>query len=45
MFMHMRALREDQNLSQKQLADMLQVHQTTYSDYEVGKVNTCRFPS
>ena len=39
MFHHMRALREDRDLSQKQLADLLQVHQTTYSDYELGRVN------
>ena len=39
MFVHMRALREDRDLSQKQLAELLQVHQTTYSDYELGKVN------
>ena len=34
----LRALREDRDLSQKQLADLLKVHQTTYSDYEKGKV-------
>ena len=39
MYEHLRALREDRDLSQKQLADLLQVHQTTYSDYELGKVN------
>lgn len=36
---HLRSLREDQSLSQKQLADLLQVHQTTYSDYELGNIN------
>ena len=36
---HLRALRKDQSLSQKQLADLLQVHQTTYSDYERGNLN------
>lgn len=36
---HLRTLREDQSLSQKQLADLLQVHQTTYSDYERGNLN------
>ena len=36
---HLRALREDHSLSQKQLADLLQVHQTTYSDYELGRIN------
>lgn len=39
MFEHMRALREDRDLSQAQLAELLQVHQTTYSDYERGNVN------
>ena len=39
MFRHMRELREDRDLSQQQMADFLQVHQTTYSDYELGKVN------
>ena len=39
MYEHLRALREDRDLSQKQLADLLQVHQTTYSDYERGNVN------
>ena len=35
----MRAVREDRDLSQKQIADLLKVHQTTYSDYELGQVN------
>lgn len=39
MFEHMRGLREDKDLSQKYMADYLQVHQTTYSDYELGNVN------
>ncbi len=34
-----RDLREDRDLKQKQLADYLQVHQTTYSDYELGRLN------
>ena len=37
--MRIRDLREDRDLSQKALAELLQVHQTTYSDYELGKVN------
>lgn len=32
-------LREDKDLKQKDLADYLQVHQTTYSDYELGNLN------
>ena len=35
----LRDLREDKDLKQKQLADLLQVHQTTYSDYELGRLN------
>lgn len=27
------------DLTQKQLADYLQIHQTTYSDYELGHLN------
>lgn len=26
-------------MNQKQIADLLKVHQTTYSDYELGKLN------
>ena len=39
MYQHMRALREDRDLTQGQMAELLQVHQTTYSDYELGNVN------
>ena len=39
MYEHLRALREDRDLSQRQLAELLQVHQTTYSDYERGNIN------
>lgn len=35
----LRDLREDNDLKQKQLADLLQIHQTTYSDYELGRLN------
>ena len=35
----LRDLREDHDKSQKNLADYLQIHQTTYSDYELGKLN------
>lgn len=34
-----RELREDKRLSQKELADYLKIHQTTYSDYELGRLN------
>lgn len=42
MFMYplrIRDLREDLDLSQKKLAELLDVHQTTYSDYELGNLN------
>ena len=35
----LRDLREDRDLKQKNLADLLKVHQTTYSDYELGRLN------
>ena len=35
----LRNLREDKDLKQKDIADLLKVHQTTYSDYELGKLN------
>ena len=34
-----RDLREDRDLTQKILAEYLQLHQTTYSDYELGRLN------
>lgn len=34
-----RDLREDNDLSQRNLAEYLQIHQTTYSDYELGNLN------
>ena len=34
-----RNLREDNDLSQKFIADFLHVHQTTYCDYELGNLN------
>ena len=35
----LRDLREDRDLKQKDLADLLKIHQTTYSDYELDKLN------
>ena len=35
----LRDLREDKDLKQKDLADLLSIHQTTYSDYELGRLN------
>ena len=37
--LRIRDIREDNDLPQKKLAELLQVHQTTYSDYELGRVN------
>ncbi len=34
-----RSLREDKDLSQKEMAAVLNIAQTTYSDYEHGKIN------
>lgn len=39
MLENLRGLREDNDLNQAQMAKLLQVHQTTYSDYELGNVN------
>ena len=35
----LRDLREDRDLKQAALANYLQIHQITYSDYELGKLN------
>jgi len=35
----LRDLREDRDLNQTDISKMLKVHQTTYSDYELGKLN------
>ena len=35
----LRDLREDKDLKQKDLAKILQIHQTTYSDYELNRLN------
>ena len=37
--LRIRDLREDRDLSQTQVAELLKVHQTTYSDYELGRLN------
>lgn len=36
---NIRNLREDNDKTQKELADYLNVKQTTYSKYELGKIN------
>ena len=37
--LRIRDLREDRDFTQKQLAAYLQIHQTTYSDYELERSN------
>lgn len=39
MYQNIRGLREDKDLNQKQMAQILNIAQTTYSDYELGKIN------
>ncbi len=39
MFERIRNLRNDNDLSQKTIATKLNIAQTTYSDYELGKLN------
>ena len=38
-FKRMRELREDNNRKQIELANYLKIKQSTYSDYESGKIN------
>ena len=39
MYERLKDLREDRELSQKTIAAKLNIAQTTYSDYELGKIN------
>ncbi|MBQ4116001.1 MAG: helix-turn-helix transcriptional regulator [Clostridia bacterium] len=39
MFKRLRDMREDRDLTQAQMANYLKIHQTTYSDYEIGNLN------
>lgn len=39
MFKRLRDMREDKDLTQADMAEFLQIHQTTYSDYELGNLN------
>ncbi|MBQ2971334.1 MAG: helix-turn-helix transcriptional regulator [Ruminococcus sp.] len=39
MFKRIRDLREDKDIPQRKIAEYLQIHQTTYSDYEIGNLN------
>lgn len=38
-YQRIRDLREDNDLKQQELADLLHIKQTTYSKYELGKIN------
>lgn len=38
-FENIRNLREDNDKTQKELADYLNIKQTTYSKYELGRIN------
>lgn len=39
MKLRIRDLREDRDLSQRVIAEYLHIHQTTYSDYELERLN------
>lgn len=39
MLKRLRDMREDKDLTQAQMAEFLKIHQTTYSDYEIGNLN------
>ena len=39
MLEHLRGLREDKDLSQTEMAKILNIHQTTYSHYELEETN------
>ncbi len=39
MFTRIRDMREDRDLTQAKIAEFLKIHQTTYSDYEIGNLN------
>lgn len=39
MYIRLRDLREDKDLTQTDMAAYLKIHQTTYSDYELGNLN------
>ena len=39
LFERIRNMREDKDLTQTQMANYLSIHQTTYSDYELGNLN------
>ena len=39
MYERIRNMREDKDMTQAEMAAYLNIHQTTYSDYELGNLN------
>lgn len=39
MYERIRNMREDKDMTQEEMAEYLCIHQTTYSDYELGNLN------
>lgn len=39
MYERIRDMRDDKGMTQSQIAKLLNIHQTTYSDYELGNLN------
>ena len=39
MYERIKDMRVDRDINQKKIAEYLQIHQTTYSDYEIGNLN------
>ncbi len=39
MYERIRNMREDRDMTQSDMASYLRIHQTTYSDYEIGHLN------
>lgn len=39
MYERIRNMRDDRDMTQAQMAEYLSIHQTTYSDYELGHLN------
>ena len=39
LYKRIRDVREDRDIPQRKMAEYLQIHQTTYSDYELGNLN------
>ncbi len=39
LYERIRNMREDKDITQTEMAEQLSIHQTTYSDYELGNLN------